>query len=242
MADRRPAKKAGQKWGGRRGRGGNRNDDPDFGKGPPTLQYEAELRAQGHAVVAGIDEAGRGPLAGPVSAAAVVLPDEFVLEGLNDSKKLSPKKRDALFEVLTNRDDVVWAVSVVDAEEIDRVNILRASHIAMARAFADLDPSADAALIDGLPVPARDFPSPQMALVKGDSRSLSIAAASIIAKVWRDRLMEKFDREYPEYGFQSHKGYGTRQHLAALESHGPCPIHRRSFRPVAQLTLELGDS
>ena len=234
MPKPRSAKKAGRKRGGKYPSG--------FGDGPPTMQYEAELRAQGYAVVAGIDEAGRGPLAGPVSAAAVVLPDGFELEGLNDSKKLSPKRRDVLFEALTTRDDVVWAVSVVDAEEIDRVNILRASHIAMASSFADLQPAADAALIDGLPVPVRDFPSPQMALVKGDSRSLSIAAASIIAKVWRDRIMVEFDREFPEYGFQSHKGYGTKQHLAALESHGPCPIHRRSFRPVAQLSLEFGES
>ena len=234
MANQRSAKKAGRKRA--------RKLEPGFGGGPPDLQYEAELRGQGHAVVAGIDEAGRGPLAGPVSAAAVVLPDGFELEGLNDSKKLSPKRRDVLFAELTTRDDVVWAVSVVDAEKIDRVNILRASHMAMARAFADLDPAADAALIDGLPVPVRDFPPPQMALVKGDSRSLSIAAASIIAKVWRDRMMVEFDREYPEYGFQSHKGYGTKQHLAALESHGPCPIHRRSFRPVAQLSLKFGES
>jgi ribonuclease HII len=235
MATGGSAKKAGRNP-------GRKFDVEKFGKGPPTLQHEAELREQGHAVVAGIDEAGRGPLAGPVSAAAVVLPDGFTLEGLNDSKKLSPKRRELLFEDLTTRDDVVWAVAVIDAEGIDRVNILRASHIAMARAFADLDPPADAALIDGLPVPVRDFPSPQMALVKGDSRSLSIAAASIIAKVWRDRMMIEFDREFPEYGFQSHKGYGTKQHLAALESHGPCPIHRRSFRPVAQLSLEFGES
>ena len=210
--------------------------------GLPDLSFEAQLRAEGHPVVAGIDEAGRGPLAGPVSAAAVVLPDDFELAGLNDSKKLTAKRRDELFEVLTNRDDIVWAVVVVDAQEIDRVNILRASHLAMARAYSALDPAADAALIDGLPVPAKDFSWPQMALVKGDSRSLSIAAASIIAKVWRDRMMIEFDREYPQYGFQSHKGYGTKQHLAALQSHGPCPIHRQSFRPVSQLTLELGES
>ncbi len=209
--------------------------------GLPDLSFEAELRCRGHAVVAGIDEAGRGPLAGPVSAAAVVLPEGFELAGLNDSKKLSARRREQMFTTLTTRVDVVWAVAVVDAQEIDRVNILRASHIAMARAFAALDPAADAALIDGLPVPVRDFPSPQMALVKGDSRSLSIAAASVIAKVWRDRMMIEFDREFPEYGFQCHKGYGTKQHLAALESHGPCPIHRRSFRPVAQLSLESGE-
>lgn len=238
MAKERPAASAGR---GRQ-RVAEKTRTRGFGDGPPTLEYEAELRAQGHARVAGIDEAGRGPLAGPVSAAAVVLPEGFAMEGLNDSKKLSPKRRDELFEKLTKHEDVVWAVAVVDAEEIDRVNILRASHIAMARAFADLRPMADAGLIDGLPVPVRDFPSPQMALVKGDSRSVSIAAASIIAKVWRDRMMVEFDREYPEYGFQSHKGYGTKQHLAALESHGPCPIHRRSFRPIAQLSLAFGES
>ena len=204
----------------------------------PNLRYERELRADGYPLIAGIDEAGRGPLAGPVSAAAVILPEKFRLPGLNDSKKLTASRRDEFFEALTTRDDILWSVVLVDAAEIDEINILRATHVAMARAFGGLPVEADAALIDGLPV--KGFPVPQRALVKGDSLSLSIAAASILAKVTRDRLMIDFDREYPQYGFQSHKGYGTKQHLAALEEHGPCPIHRRSFRPITELADQFG--
>lgn len=206
----------------------------------PDLRHEGELRAEGYRLIAGIDEVGRGPLAGPVVVAAAVLPSVFELEGLNDSKKLTPKRRELLFEALTTNEAIIWAVSEVKADEIDRINILRATHQAMMRAFADLPEAADAALIDGLPV--KEFPAPQRALVKGDSLSLSIAAASVIAKVWRDRLMVEFSREYPQYGFESHKGYGTKQHLAALDAHGPCPIHRRSFRPVAQYSAEPGDA
>jgi len=204
----------------------------------PNLRYERELRAAGHQLIAGIDEAGRGPLAGPVSAAAVILPEKIRLPGLNDSKKLTAKRRDVLFEAITTHDDVLWSVVLVDAAEIDEINILRATHAAMVRAFAGLPAKADAALIDGLPV--KDFPAPQRALVKGDSLSLSIAAASILAKVTRDRLMIDFGREYPQYGFESHKGYGTKQHLAALSEHGPCPIHRRSFRPITELAAQSG--
>ncbi len=204
----------------------------------PNFRYERELRADGHTLIAGIDEAGRGPLAGPVSAAAVILPEKFRLPGLNDSKKLTARSRDQLFEALTTRDDIFWAVVLVDAAEIDEINILRATHAAMARAFAGLPVEADAALIDGLPV--KGFPAVQRALVKGDSLSLSIAAASILAKVTRDRLMIEFSREYPQYGFESHKGYGTKQHLAALQEHGPCPIHRRSFRPITELADQFG--
>ena len=204
----------------------------------PNLRYERELREDGHQLIAGIDEAGRGPLAGPVSAAAVILPEKIRLPGLNDSKKLTAKRRDELFETITTRDDILWSVVLVDAAEIDEINILRATHAAMARAYASLSVETDVALIDGLPV--RDFPAPQRALVKGDSLSLSIAAASIIAKVTRDRLMIDFGREYPQYGFESHKGYGTKQHLAALKEHGPCPIHRRSFRPITELADQFG--
>jgi len=204
----------------------------------PNLRYEEELRAAGHTLIAGIDEAGRGPLAGPVSAAAVILPEKFELSGLNDSKKLTARRRDQLFDTLTSRDDILWSVVLVDAAEIDKINILRATHAAMARAFAGLPVTADAALIDGLPV--KGFPSPQRALVKGDSLSLSIAAASILAKVTRDRVMIDFGRDYPQYGFESHKGYGTKQHLAALEEYGPCPIHRRSFRPITELADRFG--
>jgi ribonuclease HII len=190
-------------------------------------------------VIAGVDEAGRGPLAGPVMAGAVVLPEDFRHEWLNDSKKLSPAKRDELFEELTGNPLVRWAFAEASVEEIDRLNILRATHLAMRRAVASLtEPPPDMVLIDGLPV--RDFPWPQQAVVKGDSLSLSIAAASIIAKVARDRRMLELDAALPQYGFACHKGYGTAAHLAALQQHGPSPHHRRSFQPVAQLTLDFG--
>lgn len=203
----------------------------------PTLDHENALRAQGCRVVAGIDEAGRGPLAGPVSVAAVVLPEDYSHPLLNDSKQLSEARREALYEELTADDRVVWHCVLVSAQEIDRLNILRATHEGMRRAVLGLTVAADAALIDGRPV--RDFPLRQVALVKGDSLSWSIAAASVIAKVTRDRLMIRLAAEHPGYGFEAHKGYGTAAHLAALRRLGPCPEHRRSFAPVAQLELEL---
>ena len=203
----------------------------------PTLDHEHELRAQGHAIVAGVDEVGRGPLAGPVCAAAAVLPADFHHRVLNDSKKLSERQREKLFDELTSNGDVVWHCAMLEVDEIDRINILQASREAMRRAVLGLKVKAHAALIDGLPVP--DFPVPQRALVKGDSLSYSIAAASVIAKVTRDRLMVELAQKYPHYGFEQHKGYPTPVHLAALREHGPCEIHRRSFAPVAQLTLEL---
>jgi ribonuclease HII len=201
----------------------------------PTLQHELELLAQGHAVVCGVDEVGRGPLAGPVCAAAVILPGDFEHDVLTDSKKLSEKQRESLYAELTQRDDIVWALAQLEPTEIDRVNILQASREAMRRAVLALRSTPTAALIDGLPVP--DFPIPQRALVKGDSLSLSIAAASVIAKVTRDRLMHELAQRFPQYGFDVHKGYPTPKHLAALAQHGPCEIHRRSFGPVAQQTF-----
>lgn len=203
----------------------------------PTLEFETRLRAAGHRHVAGIDEAGRGPLAGPVVAAAVILPDDFEHSWLNDSKKLSAKKRDLLYDEITGSDSIIWASAFVDPEEIDRINILQATYLAMRTALAALKTVADAALIDGKPVPG--FPIFHEGVIKGDSLSLSIAAASIIAKVERDRQMCEFAKTWPGYGFEQHKGYGTKQHLAALQQHGPCPIHRRSFAPVAQLCLEF---
>ncbi len=200
-----------------------------------SFEHEDLLAARGILRVAGIDEAGRGPLAGPVVAAAVMLPRSFPSGELNDSKKLSARKRTGLFERIVGDGDVVWSISSRDHAAIDRLNILRATHEAMREAFRGLTPSADHALIDGLPV--RDFPGPQTALVGGDARSLSIAAASILAKVTRDRLMDELDDLYPEYGFRQHKGYPTREHLAKLRTHGPCPVHRRSFAPVAQTEL-----
>ncbi len=203
----------------------------------PTLDHENALRAEGCRVVAGIDEAGRGPLAGPVSVAAVVLPTDFTHPLLNDSKQLSESRRETLYEELTNDKRIVWHCVLVEAAEIDRLNILRATHEGMRRAVLGLAAKADAALIDGRPV--RDFPLRQLALVKGDQLSFSIAAASVIAKVTRDRLMVRLAAEFPGYGFEAHKGYGTAAHLEALRRLGPCPQHRRSFAPVTQLQLAL---
>ncbi len=199
---------------------------------PCSFEQEDLLASRGILSLAGIDEAGRGPLAGPVVAAAVVLPTGFRLPGLDDSKKLTAAKRDGLYAALTAYPGVSWASAHLDSSEVDRWNILRATHRAMRQAFLALKPRPEHALIDGLPVP--DFPCPQTALVGGDGRSLSIAAASIIAKVERDRAMRELDVKYPEYGFSKHKGYPTPEHLARLREHGPCPVHRRSFSPVAQ--------
>ncbi len=197
----------------------------------PDLVHEHRWREAGYCRIAGIDEAGRGPLAGPVIAAAVILPEGYSLPGLDDSKKLTERRREKLYEQIMRDSEISWASARVDAEEIDHLNILRATHRAMALAFSRLQPSADLALIDGLPVP--DFPGEHRALVGGDALSLSIAAASIIAKIERDRLMREMAEQFPGYGFDRHKGYGTAAHLAALRELGPCPIHRRSFAPVA---------
>jgi ribonuclease HII len=202
-----------------------------------SLDYERDLHRQGYPRVVGIDEAGRGPLAGPLVAVAVVLPDGFHHEDLDDSKKLTARQRETLFTELTTRADIQWAVTVVDAEEVDRLNILEATHEAMRRAVRGLVPDPDHALIDGLPV--LPFPVPQTALVGGDGLSFSIAAASVIAKVTRDRIMVEMDARYPGYEFAQHKGYGTALHLAKLRAHGPCAIHRKSFSPVRQAVLPL---
>lgn len=188
------------------------------------------LEAEHSGIVCGVDEAGRGPLAGPVVAAAVILDSRATLPcGLNDSKKLSPARREALYAWLTAH--TPYAVSVIPAEAIDRLNILRASLCAMAEAIGALSPAPGVALIDGNRVP-HPAPCTAIAIVKGDARSLSIAAASIIAKVTRDRLMLDYATLYPEYGFERHMGYGTPEHMDTLRRHGPCPLHRRSFAPV----------
>ncbi|MBJ7395416.1 MAG: ribonuclease HII [Akkermansiaceae bacterium] len=205
----------------------------------PDLSLEIALQANGYLRIAGIDEAGRGPLAGPVAAAAVILPINFNCPGLDDSKKISPKLRDRLYERLTNDPEIYWAVATAEREEIDRVNILRATHLAMRRAAEALVPIPAYCLIDGLPV--NPFPLPHDAIVKGDGKSLSIAAASIIAKVTRDRIMREIDREFPQFGFAKHQGYGTKAHLEALRIHGPCRHHRLTFQPVAQLTLQFDE-
>jgi len=203
-----------------------------------SLRHERALRKAGLQLIAGIDEAGRGPLAGPVVAAAVILPDDFRHKVLTDSKQLSAAVRERLYAELTAEDSgVAWAVSIAESEEVDRINILRATHQAMRRAVAGLSIAPQHVLIDGLPV--RPFPIPQTALVKGDALSLSIAAASVIAKVTRDRIMVEMDSLYPGYDFSKHKGYGTAEHLCKLRAHGPCPIHRRSFLPVRQAQLDL---
>jgi ribonuclease HII len=202
-----------------------------------SLEHENALRARGFSHVAGVDEAGRGPLAGPVVAAAVVLPVDYHHDVLRDSKQLTQLQRERLYDELVARTDVHWAVAIVTHREVDKLNILRATHKAMRAATAQLGATPDHVLIDGLPV--RHFPIEQTALVGGDNLSFSIAAASVIAKVTRDRLMLDFDREFPEYGFAQHKGYGTALHLERLRLHGPCPIHRRTFLPVQQLTLPL---
>ncbi len=197
-----------------------------------SLKLENKLRAIGHCLIAGIDEAGRGPLAGPVVAAAVILPPRFRHPILRDSKQLSEKQRESLHSELTARADILWNVQTVSPEEIDRINILRATHQAMRLAATSLPQPPDHVLIDGLPVP--HFPLPHTAVVRGDQSSYSIAAASILAKVTRDRIMVEMDRLHPGYEFARHKGYGTALHLQRLELHGPCPIHRRTFLPVRQ--------
>ncbi len=202
-----------------------------------SLRHERKLYKQGVEIIAGIDEAGRGPLAGPVVAAAVILPRRFGHDVLTDSKKLTPAVRDQLYEELTCSGAVRWAVAILDAPEIDRLNILRATHEAMRQAVAGLPLEPQHVLIDGLPV--RPFPLPQTAIVQGDGQSFSIAAASIIAKVTRDRIMLEMDALYPQYGFARHKGYGTPEHRAAIEAHGPTPIHRRSFMPIRAQQLDL---
>lgn len=188
--------------------------------------YEDQARAQGYLRIAGTDEAGRGPLAGPVVAAAVVLPRDCDLQGINDSKKLSRSKREALYDEIISQADS-FALVAVSAEAIDQTNILRASERAMAKALEKLG-SVSLALVDGDCHPP--IPIPQKNLIGGDRLSISIAAASILAKVWRDRHMEDLDRQYPGYGFADHKGYGTPAHYRALKDLGPSPVHRKTFR------------
>ena len=201
------------------------------------FRYEKKLRATGVVRIAGVDEAGRGALAGPVVAAVVVLPEKFRHRKLNDSKQLSPERRDEIYDQLILNSDLAWSVGIVDHLEIDRINILRASHEAMRIALSALSIPPEHVLIDGLPV--FPFPFPQTAIIDGDCYSLTIAAASVIAKVTRDRIMRDFCAQFPEYCFDQHKGYSTELHLSRLHEFGPCPIHRRSFEPLAQPLLAL---
>ncbi len=194
------------------------------------LHFERKTRARGWTRVCGIDEAGRGPLAGPVAAAAVILPADFQHATLTDSKKLTPRQRERIYAELTSDASIEWSVALVEAPEIDRINILQATWQAMSKAREGLRSPPDWTLVDGLRVPL--LGAEQTAIVGGDALSLSIAAASVIAKVTRDRLMKEMDERYPGYGFGRHKGYGTAAHLEALRRMGPCPIHRVSFEPV----------
>ena len=189
-------------------------------------EIERELHAEGIGLICGVDEAGRGPLAGPVCAAAVILPPETELPGLNDSKKLSEKKREQLFPEI-QQIALAWSVAFASVEEIEERNILGATMLAMNRAIAGLSLTPDLALIDGNR--NKEIEVPSRCVVHGDARCASIAAASILAKVSRDHLMLELAREYPQYGFEKHKGYGTRAHYAALREYGPCPAHRPSF-------------
>lgn len=197
------------------------------------LSTERELRSEGFCFIAGVDEAGRGPLAGPVVAAAVILPDCGILPGVFDSKQLSENDRRELRDELMALDNCFYSIVEADAQTIDKINILNATHQAMRQAVLNLKQQADFVLVDGLPV--KGFAVPCRNLIKGDARSASIAAASILAKVHRDELMEQYDKQYPGYGFASHMGYGTAAHLEALQKLGPCPIHRMTFRPVRKI-------
>jgi ribonuclease HII len=210
------------------------------------LAFERELWLKGIPCVAGVDEAGCGPLAGPVVAAAVQFPCAWAevglpskLRGLNDSKQLTEEEREKFYSRITTLPEICFAIAVVDAATIDQINILQAAHRGMNQALEQLSPAPQHALVDGRPV--KSLRIPHTPLVKGDARSYSIAAASVLAKVTRDRLMAAYDRQYPGYGFAEHKGYGTPQHLAALQTLGPSPIHRLSFAPLRPVELELFD-
>ena len=208
------------------------------------FEFERALWQQNVLRVAGVDEAGRGPLAGPVVAAAAILPAGWAkrglpaeLKGLNDSKLLTAVQREKFFQFITACGEIEFGVATVDATVIDEINILQATHRAMNESLAQLSPAPPHALVDGRPV--KTLRVPQTAIIQGDARSYSIAAASVLAKVTRDRLMLEIDRLYPGYGFARHKGYGTSEHLAALGEKGACPIHRKSFSPIKPAELEL---
>ncbi len=188
--------------------------------------YENEKHLEGYRLVGGIDEAGRGPLAGPVFAACVILPDDCVINGINDSKKLSEKKRELLFDEIIEK-AVAYSIAIVDEKTIDEINILNATHLAMNNAVEEINPKPDYVLIDGNSI--KNMTIPYETIVKGDSKSISIAAASILAKVARDRYITEISKSYPEYGFDKHKGYGTKAHTEALKKYGACEIHRKTF-------------
>ncbi|NGX57314.1 MAG: Ribonuclease HII [Chlamydiae bacterium] len=199
------------------------------------LFYERRARARGYSAIVGIDEAGRGPLAGPVVAAACHLGKDVHISGIDDSKKLTPARRKVVFTALVEHPDVKYGVGIVDARMIDKVNILQATILAMMQAVEKMPMMPDYLLVDGLKLPNSPIPSEK--IIKGDCLSLLIAAASIIAKETRDQIMDDYHKEWPEYGFDTHKGYGTRKHMEALTACGPCPIHRETFEPVKSALL-----
>ena len=208
------------------------------------FKFEREFLQRGVQRIAGVDEAGRGPLAGPVVCAAVILPNAWIergvpykLRGLNDSKQLDAEEREKYYRFITTSGEVLWGVAVMSVETIDRINILRASLEGMNVALEQLNPAPEHTLVDGPYIST--LKHPQTPLIDGDARSYSIAAASVIAKVTRDRMMIEYDREFPGYGFAEHKGYMTPRHMAALGELGPCPLHRRSFSPVRASDREL---
>ena len=190
------------------------------------IEYEQNAELKGYKSICGVDEAGRGPLAGPVCAAAVILPSDTIIDGVNDSKKLSEKKREVLFDVIKET-AVSYCIAYASVEEIESINILNATMLAMKRAVEGLDVKADYAMIDGNKMPQLDIDGET--IVKGDAKSMSIACASILAKVSRDRLLYEYAKEYPQYKFDKHKGYGTAAHIEAILEYGPCPYHRMSF-------------
>lgn len=193
----------------------------------PDFEIENSIKQKGYKFICGVDEAGRGPLAGPVCAAAVILPENAEIDGLNDSKKLSEKKREMLFDIICEK-AIAYSIAFGSLEEIEELNILEATFLAMNRSIEGLEIKADFALIDGNRVP-KGIKIPCETVVKGDAKSQSIAAASILAKVTRDRLLLEYDKQYPEYNFRKHKGYGTKEHTDLILKHGVCPIHRKSF-------------
>lgn len=196
-------------------------------------KFEKKAYKEGFQWIAGVDEAGRGPLAGPVVAAACILPKNVFVEGINDSKKLSPAKREQIFNALTSHPKVIYGIGIIDPATIDAINIYQATIQAMLQAVSNLSRRPDLLLVDGMALPQCEIPA--WKIIGGDAESLSIGAGSILAKVTRDRLMEAYHQQWPEYGFHKHKGYGTAAHLQALEEYGPCPIHRLTFEPVSSV-------
>lgn len=201
------------------------------------LIEEQALWAKGYQKISGIDEAGRGPLAGPVSAACIFIPTHLWIEGINDSKVLTEAKRESLFQLLTEHPDVQYGIGLASEKEIDQINILQATFLAMRRAFDNLPLKSDYVLVDGVQL---NLEVPSKKLIKGDARSYLIAAASILAKVTRDRIMLQYDQKWPQYGFKKHKGYGTSLHREALSKYGPCEIHRKTFEPIRSLLIGCG--